>query len=311
MEFSVVIPTFNRLDVLPEVLTALEQQQNAPSFEVIVVDDGSTDGTSEWLAGRSFTVPALVLSQANQGPAMARNSGVLAAHGARVAFLGDDTVPTSGWLAEHRAAHQRNGDDPRLAVIGYTRWHRRLRLTRFLRYINEHGLQFGYALIDRPDQVPFNFFYTSNLSLSRELLLDEPFDLTFPYAAWEDIELAYRLDRRRGMRLVYQAAAVVEHDHPTDLKRFMARQERAGYAAVVFYQLHPELAGFLGVSPEGPPELPPGRRQRLLEWLVRALQPLPVELPKLWEEVLRYHYILGLRRGWSERVAGRRTRQGA
>ncbi|MCZ7649669.1 MAG: hypothetical protein M5U13_00300 [Thermoanaerobaculia bacterium] len=135
-------------------------------------------------------------------------------------------------------------------MIGRTEWHRRLRRTPLLDYLNEQGLQFGFALIRDPEQVPFHFFYTSNLSLERQLLLAEPFDLRFPYAAWEDIEVAYRLSRR-GLRIVYEARARVEHDHATDLDRFAARQERAGYCAVVFRHLHPELGSFVGVGRGG------------------------------------------------------------
>jgi hypothetical protein len=174
-----------------------------------------------------------------------------------------------------------------------------MRLTPFLRYINEHGLQFGYALIKDPEDVPFNFFYTSNLSLSRDLLLAEPFDLRFPHAAWEDIEVAYRM-KRRGLRLVYEPAARVAHDHPTDLSRFAVRQEKAGYCAVIFYRLHPELGAFLGVGPNGPPPLPPEGPHRLREGVVRALQNLPVAPKRAWEEVLRYHYIRGLNRAWRD-----------
>jgi glycosyltransferase involved in cell wall biosynthesis len=298
-EFSVVIPTYNRLEVLSEVLQALEFQQEPPPFEIVVVDDGSTDGTAEWLRSRTFRVPLRSIVQENHGPAAARNTGVAAASGRWVAFLGDDTVPSPGWLAAHREAHRRRGDDSHIAVIGYTGWHRRMRLNPFLRYINEYGLQFGYALIHDKEDVPFNFLYTSNLSLGRDLLLAEPFDLRFPYAAWEDIELAYRL-KRRGLRLIYQPEATVAHDHPTDLARFAARQEKAGYCAVVFYRLHPELGSFLGVGPDGPPPLPPAGPQKRREGLVRALQNLPVRCPKLWEDVLRYHYIRGLHRAWSE-----------
>jgi GT2 family glycosyltransferase len=298
-DISVVIPTHNRLEVLAEVLQALEFQASPPPFEVVVVDDGSTDGTAEWLRGRAFDLPLRILTQTNSGPAAARNTGVAVASGEWVAFLGDDTVPSPGWLAAHREAHRKRGDDPHLAVIGYTGWHKRMRLTPFLRYINEHGLQFGYALIRNPEDVPFNFFYTSNLSLRRDLLLVEPFDLRFPYAAWEDIELSYRL-KKRGLRLVYEPAATVAHDHPTDLNRFEARQEKAGYCAVVFFRLHPELGPFLGVGPDGPPPLPPASRQKRLAWLVHALQSGPVSLPKVWDEVLRYHYIRGLHRAWAE-----------
>jgi glycosyltransferase involved in cell wall biosynthesis len=296
-DISVVIPTHNRLEVLTEVLSALERQEGAPPFEVVVVDDGSTDGTSEWLRSRSFQMPLRALTQENRGPAAARNTGVAVAAGRWVAFLGDDTVPAIGWLAAHRAAHRVRGDDPHLAVLGYTGWHPRMRLNPFLRYINEHGLQFGYALIRDPEDVPFNFFYTSNISLARDLLLAEPFDLRFPHAAWEDIEVCYRM-KRRGLRLVYEPQATVAHDHPTDFARFSARQEKAGYCAVVFYRLHPELGPFLGIGPAGPPPIPDPGAVRWRERLVRALQNTPVSLPKMWEDVLRYHYILGLNRAF-------------
>lgn len=184
-------------------------------------------------------------------------------------------------------------------MIGYTGWHPRMQLTPFLRYINEYGLQFGYQLIEDPDQVPFNFFYTSNLSLSRTMLLDEPFDTRFPYAAWEDIEASYRLFRG-GLTLAYEANAIVDHDHPTDLRRFADRQEKAGYSGVVFYRLHPELGGFVGLAPEGPPPVPSRWGQWWLERLVRALQKLPVKVPRWWERVLRFHYVRGLHRGWED-----------
>lgn len=301
-EVSVVIPTHDRLEVLPEVLAALERQDGAPEFEVVVVDDGSQPPTAGFLREWRPPYPHRVLHQPPSGPAVARNAGVRAAGGRWVAFLGDDTVPRADWLREHRRAHRERGDG-RIAVIGYTGWHPRMRRTRFLDYINEHGLQFGYALIDDREQVPFNFFYTSNLSLPRQFLLEEPFDEKFPYPAWEDIECSYRL-ARRGMRLVYEPAARVDHFHPTDLARFASRQEKAGYSAVVFHQRHPDLGPFLGLGPGGPPPLLPERAQRRREILARALQFLPVTLPRLWQETLRYHYIQGLHRGWRDRNGG-------
>lgn len=303
VEISVVIPTFNRIDVLPEVLGALAGQEGAPSFEVVVVDDGSSDGTAEFLRQLRAPYPLAVLRQENAGPALARNRGVAAASGGRVAFLGDDTVPSKGWIAEHHAAAARRRGEKLLGVLGYTDWHPRMSVDPFLRYINEYGLQFGYALIADRENVPFNFLYTSNLSLPREALLADPFDLRFPYAAWEDTELGYRL-QRKGLRLVYEPAARALHDHPTRLRRFMARQEKAGYSAAVFYELHPELGGFLGLSPQGPPPPPPAWRQALLESLASLLQYLPVRTPRLWETVLRGHYIAGLHRGWRDRSAG-------
>lgn len=305
-ELSVVIPTFNRIDVLPEVLAALAAQDGAPPFEVVVVDDGSSDGTWQFLQDFSARppFPFKALRQENAGPALARNRGVEAASGQRVAFLGDDTVPSKGWLRFHHQAAAARPGEKLLGVIGYTDWHPRMKVDPFLRYINEYGLQFGYALIENPEDVPFNFLYTSNLSLPRAALLEEPFDLRFPYAAWEDTELGYRL-RARGLRLVYEQRARVFHDHPTRLRRFMARQEKAGYSAVVFYGLHPELGGFLGLSPQGPPPRPSPFVQRPLELLASALQWIPLRTPALWERILRGHYIAGLHRGWHDRMVAR------
>ena len=309
---SVVVPTYERMDVLPEVLDALEQQRGVPEFEVIVVDDGSKDDTRDYLEQRvarrePTDAPSLeVVHQVNRGPAAARNAGVERAAGELVVFLGDDTVPEPDWLSRHLGVRSRGSEREAgwetLAVIGYTRWHERMRLNPFLRYINDFGLQFGYALIDDPRDVPFNFFYTSNLSLPRRLLLEEPFDTRFPYPAWEDIELSYRL-KSVGMRLRYEPSAIVQHDHPTTLSRFAQRQEKAGYCAVVFHQRHPELGGFLGLGPEGPPAMPSAAAHRLRWLLARALQNMPVSTPTLWETVLRYYYIAGLRRGWSDRHA--------
>jgi glycosyltransferase involved in cell wall biosynthesis len=299
-DVSVVIPTFNRIDTLPEVLASLAAQEGAPEFEVIVVDDGSTDETARWLqAGAPGALALRLLRQENRGPAAARNAGVAAARGRWVAFLGDDTVPSPGWLRRLHDTLERRCD-PAAAVIGRTEWHPRMRVTPFLRHINQNGAQFGFALIEDPEDVPFTFFYTSNLCLERRMLLEEPFDQTFPYPAWEDIEAAYRL-KRKGMRLYYEARAEVRHDHPTDLERFCRRQEKAGYCAVVFYRRHPELGSMLGLGPSGPPP-PLGWSWRLGRVMARALQRLPVVTPRLWDEVLRGHYILGLHRGWAERM---------
>src|SRR5437867_2754121 len=89
MLFSVVIPAFNRREFLPLTLESVGQQRFA-DYEVIVVDDGSTDGTVEhlrWLGSR-----ARVLTQANRGPGPARNRGVAEARGEYVAFLDSDDV---------------------------------------------------------------------------------------------------------------------------------------------------------------------------------------------------------------------------
>src|SRR5262245_14921483 len=88
-EFSIVIPTYNRLDFFKEAISSVWAQTHT-DYEVIVVDDGSTDGTGEWLAAQCKRVRAI--TQVNSGPGAARNSGTREARGRYVAFLDSDDV---------------------------------------------------------------------------------------------------------------------------------------------------------------------------------------------------------------------------
>src|SRR5205823_12126363 len=103
----VVVPTYRRPDKARRLLHALEDQQLDEPFEVVLVDDGSGDATAaelERLAGASPLAVTLVRLDRNSGPAAARNPGLKAVRGARVAFVDDDCVPQPGWLAALNAA---------------------------------------------------------------------------------------------------------------------------------------------------------------------------------------------------------------
>src|ERR1051326_4393004 len=89
MLLSIIIPTFNRIKFLPQALNSVWQQTFA-DFEVIVVDDGSTDGTAAYL--NSVADRVQVVSQPNRGPGAARNIGVTRARGEYVAFLDSDDL---------------------------------------------------------------------------------------------------------------------------------------------------------------------------------------------------------------------------
>lgn len=297
LEYSVVIPTHNRKEVLAMVLKALEAQARAPSFETVVVDDGSRDGTFTWLEHYSSKVPLRVFKQMSSGPAAARNLGIREARGQHIAFLGDDTIPDQSWLFEHQEARRRKTEE--VAVVGLTEWHPRISSSPFGDWLNNQGKQFGYALIDKPDEVPFNFFYTSNLSVPRSLLVEAPFREEFPHAAWEDIELGYRLIHKGGLRLVYNSKALTLHDHPTVLVQSMRRQQIVGASAVLFWRLHPELKDWLRIST--------ARRgfwwrlgENLSLVLAKALSTSSLGNPWWWGRLLDFHYTLGLGRGLAE-----------
>lgn len=296
--FSVVIPTYKRLPMLLRVLDALEAQQDAPEFEVIVIDDGSNDDTVRAVSERRVTSYSLTFrSQANAGPGRARNHGVSLATGRYILFIGDDTVPESRFLAEHARVHRDANDDRLTACLGYTGWPPSERVTAFMDYINDYGLQFGYKLIHDGEIVPFNFFYTSNISLDRQLLGDEPFDTTFPAAAWEDIELAFRLDAL-GMKIRYNASAVTLHYHPMTVDSFARRQYTVGRSGAIFYRKHPELAGFLGVHELETRTLADERRLAHLRRRARLGERFRVlATNRVFETLMREHYLRGLRDG--------------
>jgi glycosyltransferase involved in cell wall biosynthesis len=297
MLFSVVIPTYNRLEMLMQVLAALEKQKDAPEFEAIVINDGSTDPT-ENVATMHWDLPLTFRTQPNSGPGTARNHGVSLARGRFVVFIGDDTVPEPHFLAEHARVHSESNDDPLVACLGYTGWPRQSRVTAFMHYINDYGLQFGYKLIRDGDVVPFNFFYTSNISIDRELLAAHPFDTTFPSAAWEDIELAYRLDAL-GLKIRYNAKAVTRHHHPMTVDSFARRQYTVGKSGAIFFRKHPELGHFLGAHDETPiagdDEL--AKLTRRARWGERIGL---LAKKDVFEKLMRQHYLRGLRDGLND-----------
>ncbi|HEX3071682.1 MAG TPA: glycosyltransferase family 2 protein [Thermoanaerobaculia bacterium] len=296
--FSVVIPTYKRLPMLIRVLDALDAQQAAPEFEVIVIDDGSGDETADVMQARRANQYALTFqSQPNSGPGRARNRGVALATGRYVLFIGDDTVPEPEFFAQHARSHGEAGDDPHLACLGYTGWPAGERVTAFMDYINDFGLQFGYKLIHDGEIVPFNFFYTSNISIDRQLLGPEPFDTTFPAAAWEDIELAFRLDAL-GLKIRYNAQAITRHYHPMTVDSFARRQYTVGRSGAIFYRKHPELAGFLGVHELETRTLANDNRLAHLRRRARLGERFRLlATNRVFETLMREHYLRGLRDG--------------
>ena len=210
---SIVVPTFNRRSSLKRLLEALaEQTYPHASFEVVVVDDGSTDGSVE--LGRSLALPyALrVVEQPHDGPAAARNLGVEQARGALILFLDDDVVPLPDLITTHVATHQGN---PNSVVVGPmsppSNWPR----PAWIRW-EEDKLEVQYrALLAGEYPCTPRQFYTANASLSRGQFLDVGgFDPRFQRA--EDVELAFRLatgvsgsssTRRRSCGIMLRAAS--------------------------------------------------------------------------------------------------------
>jgi GT2 family glycosyltransferase len=204
---SVVVPTYNRRERLHRVLTGLRDQTGTDSFEVVVVSDGSTDGTDEYLASGAAPLPVVAATQENQGPAAARNRGVELASGDLIVFLDDDVVPDPGLVAAHRDAHGRLGDD--VVVIGPMLNPPDHDMSPWIEW-EQSMLAKQYKAMLRGDwEATARQFYTGNASLRREhFLAVGGFDTAFRRA--EDVEMAYRLDDR-GLKWAFEPDAVGLH----------------------------------------------------------------------------------------------------
>jgi glycosyltransferase involved in cell wall biosynthesis len=248
--FSVVMPTCNRREALARALEAWERQRPTElPFELVVVDDGSTDGTAALLEGhRCERFRLRAVCQDAAGPAAARNRALAMVEGELVLFTGDDIEPDPRLLAEHRAGHDEHGD-PRVAIVGLIRWPDGADLTATMRHVDGVGAQqFTYHYFRDGAEYDFRHFYTSNVSLRRSLLEFEPtgFCTDFRAAAFEDAELAYRLSMH-GLRIHYREAALAFHHHHYDAVSFFARQRRCGEMAAVLHRVHPALKKWLEV----------------------------------------------------------------
>jgi len=236
MFVSVVIPTYNRRSILEKCLLALEQQalpSEVEAYEVIVVDDGSTDGTPTWLKDEVSRFPHVrMVEQEHGGPAEGRNRGVDHARGDVIVFIDSDLVVTELFLACHaralRRCWQRRGD--------------RLCFT-YGAVINTANFEHPTTEPHKLQDLSWAYFATGNVAIDREVLERSGlFDVGFRLYGWEDLELGERL-RQMGVELVKCPEAVGYHWHPAlrleqvpDLVRI--EQERAKMG-LVFYRKHP------------------------------------------------------------------------
>ena len=236
MFFSVVIPTYNRKPILEKCLKALEHQVFDPNqiagYEVVVVDDGSTDKTVEWLHSTAEFPHVRLFQQDHQGAAAARNLGVEKATGDTIIFIDSDLVVTEIFLQSHAEKLMEGARS-----LGHDR------LFTYGRVINTCNF-------DEPTSEPFKvtdysqaFFATGNVAIARTWLIQAGlFDTQFQLYGWEDLELGVRL-KNLGLQLIKCPDAVGYHWHPpfslSQIPKLIDQEIQRGKMGVLFYQKHP------------------------------------------------------------------------
>tara|TARA_Y100001968_G_scaffold88212_1_gene79286 strand:- start:1886 stop:2818 length:933 start_codon:yes stop_codon:yes gene_type:complete len=238
MFISVIIPTFNRRPILEKCLLALENQlllNEMNGYEIVVVDDGSTDGTQSWLLSNPDKYPHVrLIEQGHGGPALARNTGVKNALGDLIVFIDSDLVVTNSFLISHFQSLKRS-------------WERRKNQLCFTygAVINTSNFENPTSEKHKIRDLSWAYFATGNVAIAKEVLERSGlFDISFSLYGWEDLELGERL-RQMGVELIKCPKAVGYHWHPAlSLEKIpsLIRVERErAKMALVFYRKHPTL----------------------------------------------------------------------
>jgi peptidoglycan/xylan/chitin deacetylase (PgdA/CDA1 family)/GT2 family glycosyltransferase len=314
IELSVIVATFNRAQRLRACLDALcDQTQPLADVEVIVVVDGSTDGTRKMLAQLKTPYSLRIIEQPNQGQCAALNRGADTAEGRYCLFLDDDIIATRELLAAHLQTQNENG-----GVVGIGQLSIRIpdRSDWFARAFARGWREQYEQLNQRTRYLTYEDCYGGNMSVPRAAFMAVGgFALDLPRCY--DIELAYRL-KKHGLSFVYIEQARGVQDERKGSRELIADSEEGGKASVEIYRRHPPtlpllLGAFNRIRP----------RDRLVYRFLLTLN-IPAHLlahfgPILPQRFLayrwycllhRYAYWRGVRRALSNRDAWRRLTRG-
>lgn len=249
---SVIITTYNRVDILARTLAAYEKQTlPRDEFEIIVVNDGSDDGTDGFLEryknqGRlNFSY----ISKENEGQGIARNAGLKLCDGYIVLFTQDDHIPDPSLLFEHKRVHEAFATH-NFMCLGYSTWHPELDINPYMRFLEASGMQFNYGALEKRKLIDpvlglrladFHFFYGGNISLKKLLLDKHQFDPRFKKYGWEDIELGHRLESKEHATLLYHRAAKAFHYHQQEEDQLPKRMRQTGKNARLAQKIAPRM----------------------------------------------------------------------
>jgi glycosyltransferase involved in cell wall biosynthesis len=304
MKASVVIPAYNAGATLPLALDALTRQ-NSSDFEVVVVDDASTDGTGRAAKAHAGGLDLhLLRCPENLGRALARNFGVENSRGEIVLLLDSDIEACPEYVGAHLELHQ---TQTRAAGVGALRYPPPLAKYALARYYSTRG----GAKIGPGRPLPGRYFVSGLASFSRQIFEEAgQFDRRFSVYG-EDQELGLRL-KKLGANLRYLPAAVGYHHHLRPLPEMLGLLERYGRESIPrILELHPEFAAELCVDDllvQSPVATPTGRVRNLAaaELFFRPLARLAERYSHHWlpAPLLTYLIWAAYRQGFkSSRIA--------
>ncbi|MDD5109040.1 MAG: glycosyltransferase [Candidatus Omnitrophica bacterium] len=231
IELSVVIPTYNRKKFLKECVNSLlNQDYPAEKYEIIVVDDGSSDGTDLMMASFTESHPNIeYLQREHQGPAAARNAGIKHSSGQIIALTDNDCLPAKNWVGSILRSHKLHNEA--LAVGGLTEVS-----PRNIKALVSQSLSNGAMSVEIKNKKELIFFPTCNVSFKKEYLF-ENFNELFPLPAGEDLEFFWRIFKG-GSKFVYDEKIGVFHNCHPNFRSFLKQAYMYGKGNFLVQHLH-------------------------------------------------------------------------
>lgn len=289
IDLSVVIPTYNRLATLREVIPSLLAQTiDRARYEVVVADSQSTDGTAEYVAGVATGAQSVRhVPGRYSGRAAARNAGIAAARGRIVLFNDSDIIASPDLLERHLARHEQQ----RCAVVGLE-----VQVKSLAEYRERSKAPPERDTLHPPTRkrLSWLYFLTGNAS-ARKDDLDAVgcFDESFTGYGHEDLELGYRL-QAHGVPIVYEPKAISYHLQDVGFEDQKEKMELAGRSTVRFYRKHPDFTvklrlGMTPVSLGAHTVLK--RLPGVVDWLDRRSATSPLARTIAYQ----YHYVSGIK----------------
>jgi glycosyltransferase involved in cell wall biosynthesis/peptidoglycan/xylan/chitin deacetylase (PgdA/CDA1 family) len=268
VRFSIVIPTYQRCETVVRTVAALDRQVHR-NFEVVVVDDGSTDGTAAALRSLRLGFPLTVVEQGNHGAAQARNAGAAVATGDILLFLDDDMEADPAMLQEH-ARSQRTGAD---VVLGDLPLHPDSPPNVLSRAVGDWARRRGDRLAAEGAEIPLADLLTGQMSIRREWFERiGRFDVSFTrdgLYGGEDVDFGYRV-LKAGSSVTFNPAAISFQYYDVDPADYLRRGYEAGRSEHELIVKHPERAEQLGRGPH--------LHARLSRWLLGPFVLAPAAL---------------------------------
>jgi len=238
LQVSVVIPVYNNGDTLNECLDSLlNQSLNINAYEIIVVDNNSTDKSREILkkyAAKHNNVK--FFKQHRQGPSPTRNKGTFHAKAAIILFLDADMIADSDLLKQHLLSHEYHTG----SVLGYfeTGWEKSS--NSFLQYLDKSSIQNAFNFKDN-SIVNYKNFYTGNVSIKKKMVEKiGGFDENYILYGVEDIDLGYRL-YCYGDKILFNKKAKCIHKYTPDYTSYKTKKKKAGYSLGYFLDKFPNI----------------------------------------------------------------------